>query len=105
MDHGCSYFKVVWSIRTPTILLAGTLGMNLPVYTLFSSMGAFSWNFAWLWATWQGSKLLLTILGANASQNWLIAMLIGWGLAFASLTVLWEPGTGTRTTVTHLKKM
>jgi len=62
--------------------------MNLPVYTLFSSMGAFSWNFAWLWATWQGSKLLLTILGANASQNWLIAMLIGWGLAFASLTVV-----------------
>lgn len=75
-------------IRTPTILLAGTIGMNLPIYTLFSSMGAFSWNFAWLWATWQGSRLLLTILGANASQNWLIAMLIGWGLALVSLTVV-----------------
>jgi len=62
--------------------------MNLPVYTLFSSMGAFSWNFAWLWATWQGSK-------TTAYHSWrkrqpeLADRHADWlGLAFASLTVV-----------------
>jgi len=35
-----------------------------------------------------GVKTTAYHFGANASQNWLIAMLIGWGLAFASLTVV-----------------
>lgn len=75
-------------IRTPTILLSGSFGMDLLRYTLFSSIGAISWNYAVLWANWQGSKLLLTLLGASSSGNWLWAIIIGWGLAFISLTVI-----------------
>jgi membrane protein DedA with SNARE-associated domain len=91
-------------IRTPTILLSGTFGMDLLRYTLFSSIGAFSWCFALLWANWQGSKLLLMLLGANSSGNWLLAMLIGWGLAFVSLTVImrlwhWYKRRGNSTSV------
>lgn len=40
-------------IRTPTILGAGFLSMNLKMYVLMSAIGALTWTVAWQWGSWK----------------------------------------------------
>ncbi|MDN5345405.1 MAG: hypothetical protein PWQ18_1519 [Clostridia bacterium] len=46
-------------IRTPTILAAGVLGMDIWLYSFYSALGAFTWTMAWQYANWKGAHYLL----------------------------------------------
>lgn len=46
-------------IRTPTILAAGVVGMEVGVYALYSALGAFTWTLAWQYAGWKGTHYFL----------------------------------------------
>jgi membrane protein DedA with SNARE-associated domain len=46
-------------IRTPTIVCAAAMGMKPLPYTVYSSIGAFSWTFVWQYGCWKGMDIFL----------------------------------------------